>query len=1832
MNDSENTAAQSAATKAVEIKRLVYRRGQLKATLTRFNNFVNSQNLNISVLKVRKANLDTAWAEFEAIQTKLEELDTSQEPERILFEDEYFNAAALANDLIEQHDRDVHSNLNTSIPASLPSSVPNSSNSAKLQSISLPHFSGTYENWLPFFEIFQALVDKNSELTKIQKFYYLQSCLQGEAAQVLHSLEICESNYNEAIKLLRERYENKRVLIHSHVRNLFEMPSITKESYPNLRKLIDNVVRNLRALTSLQQPVDHWDTLLIYLIAQKLDNNTRKEWEIFNKQDSPTFEDFISFLKNKCQVLETIDNKNQSVYEKNTHERNPQNRGTSVPNRGVVAHVNANIPLNQGQEQPLQFYDVGNCSFCHETSHYTYKCPKLLALPFKSRFFELKRLGICTNCLKTGHSANECTSKTCKVCNRKHNSILHDYNYNSNRNPPNRNSDNNTNRNPQNNNTFAAVTLMNDGNTANLQIPASNNFLEVHRNCENETTDIRAQPGNRADKGSLRNAPSEVGEMQTAPYSTATASAASQGENDEQILLATAYVNILDSNGRTVKCRALLDSASQSNFCSEELCNKLNLPRNKINMPVIGINNASCRVSSKIKTTIRSLNDAFQAKIEFLVISQIITTKLPQVSFDPTLINMPANITLADPNFFNSEPIDILIGTEIFFRCLSSEKILFGDNAPILQNTKFSWVLVGPLDLHKVTTNHRTNNANTNCFLTLNQERDKMLHNNVQQFWQIENIENKQNKLSNEELECEKHFRENYKIDSDGRFIVKLPLKENYLALGDSYSIAVNCLLSLERRLAKNPDLQQQYADFLNEYKQLGHMSKINPELDQPGKVCVYLSHHAVVKESSSTTKVRVVFNASLKTDSGLSLNDVLKVGPKVQRDVFDVVLRMRTYPILIVADIEKMYRMILIDESQRSLQRILWRDNETKEIIHYQLNTVTYGTATASFLATRALHEIGLKIKDSNPEISQIIINNFYMDDLIFGHHDLDKAIDLKIKINKILSKFGFNLRKWISNDHRVLEISGDTPNEDFCIPGEGETKTLGTVWNPSMDTIGYNYNIKIDTFKITKRTVLAAIGQLFDILGLISPVIVKAKLILQKIWISKVNWDTDVPEDISIEWLDFVSKLPNLKSLQIPRCVLKGQSFKKPKRLYGFSDASQLAYGACIYLVSENGDEIESHLICAKSRLAPLTSSSMSLPRLELCGALLLARLLEKTIKALEFPVNDTVLFTDSTIVLDWLNAEPSQWKTFICNRVAEIQRLTSDITWSHINTEINPADIVSRGADPLELKNQALWWYGPSFLKTAPETWPDTKKIKISISDVRKENIEVSFAAVKSVLENEIFSRWSSYPKLIRIVAYIYRFFHNLKSNSKLTGILTFQELDEALLTLCRIIQSERFSEEIKALKNNKILSKNSKLISLDPFIDNKGILRVGGRLKNSDLKYDRKHPILLPAKHCFVDLIINYYHVIFLHAGPQFVLNQIRDKFWIVNGRNEVRKIVRKCLICFRVKPVDINQLMGSLPKPRVVPSRPFYYCGVDYAGPYLLKDGKTRNRVKIKAYVCIFICLSTRAVHAELVTDLSTEGFLNAFKRFVSRRGLCGHVFSDNATNFVGSNNELLKLCQVVRDSVNEKYPNYFSEHRITWHFIPPKSPHHGGTWESAVRSFKHHLKRVLGDNHLNFENFYTLLTQIEAILNSRPILPLTNDLSDLEALTPGHFLIGESLIAVPQSNDIDIPANRLRHFKHLQQLVQRFWSLWSKDYLNSLQQRSKWQTRQENVKEGILVLLKEDNEPPMRWPLGRIVSVHPGSDNLVRVVSVRTKNGIFKRAITKVVPLPIEYD
>lgn len=318
-------------------------------------------------------------------------------------------------------------------------------------------------------------------------------------------------------------------------------------------------------------------------------------------------------------------------------------------------------------------------------------------------------------------------------------------------------------------------------------------------------------------------------------------------------------------------------------------------------------------------------------------------------------------------------------------------------------------------------------------------------------------------------------------------------------------------------------------------------------------------------------------------------------------------------------------------------------------------------------------------------------------------------------------------------------------------------------------------------------------------------------------------------------------------------------------------------------------------------------------------------------------------------------------------------------------------------------------------------------------------------------------------------------------------------------------------------------------------------------------------------------------------------------------------------------------------MGELPAARVTPSRPFLVCGVDYAGPVQIKANRFRNSKSSKAYIAVFVCFSTRAIHLELVSGLSSQDFIAAFRRFISRRGKCTDIYSDCGTNFVGANRELKQLLSQVQAPSHRLLLNQeFAIEGINWHFSPPSAPHFGGLWEAGVKSVKHHLRRILGESRLTFEEFYTTLCQIEACLNSRPLTAMSSDPSDLSALTPGHFLIGSAMTSIPEPNLDHAPVNRLDHYQRLQQLVQHFWKRWSTEYLARLQQRPKWCHRQHSPQIGDLVLVRDDDLPPTKWRLGRIVKTHPGRDSLVRVVSLKTVNGLVKRPITKISLLPFK--
>ena len=384
----------------------------------------------------------------------------------------------------------------------------------------------------------------------------------------------------------------------------------------------------------------------------------------------------------------------------------------------------------------------------------------------------------------------------------------------------------------------------------------------------------------------------------------------------------------------------------------------------------------------------------------------------------------------------------------------------------------------------------------------------------------------------------------------------------------------------------------------------------------------------------------------------------------------------------------------------------------------------------------------------------------------------------------------------------------------------------------------------------------------------------------------------------------------------------------------------------------------------------------------------------------------------------------------------------------------------------------------------------------------------------------------------------------------------------------------------------MKAGQILPKRNPLCKLNPFISKEdNILRVGGRLSHSELGWERKHPPILPHRSFVSRLLVRQAHVACLHGGSTLTSASVMQRAWIL-GRNRIVKTeIRNCIACQRVKPQLAHQMMGDLPATRVTPAKAFTSTGLDYAGPIQVRTTKGRGHKSYKGYIALFVCFTTRAIHLELVSDLTTRTFLDAFRRFVGRRGICKNLYSDNATNFKCADKELQAMFSAASDFYKE-VATLLANDNTSWTFIPPNSPHYGGLWEAGVKSVKYHLKRAVGDTTFTFEELSTVLVEIEACLNSRPLGPLSSDVEDLHALTPAHFLTGGASGLLPDSAILDAPGKLLSRFHTMQAARNTFWKRWSAEYLQHLQERGKWRSPTESFAHGQLVLLRDDRYPP----------------------------------------------
>ena len=450
--------------------------------------------------------------------------------------------------------------------------------------------------------------------------------------------------------------------------------------------------------------------------------------------------------------------------------------------------------------------------------------------------------------------------------------------------------------------------------------------------------------------------------------------------------------------------------------------------------------------------------------------------------------------------------------------------------------------------------------------------------------------------------------------------------------------------------------------------------------------------------------------------------------------------------------------------------------------------------------------------------------------------------------------------------------------------------------------------------------------------------------------------------------------------------------------------------------------------------------------------------------------------------------------------------------------------------------------------------------------------------------------------------RRIAYVLRFIHNVRSSKqeRRTGPLSTVELQLSLTSILKIVQAEAFPEELENCSCGLVVKSRMKFIT--PFLDSDGILRVGGRLENAPIPYTHKHPALLPKNHHVVDVIARYYHNSNLHAGPSLLLSILREQFWPVSGLHLTKRTCRTCVTCHRHRATTATQLMGQLPPSRVNPSPTFNKTGVDYAGPFHMALRRGRKPPIINSYVAVFVCMATKATHLELVSDLSTAAFIAAFTRFISRRGLPADVYSDEGTNFVGAKRELDELLAFVNSPQHTTdMTDFLATKGVNFHTNPPAAPHHGGLWEAAVKSMKFHIKRVMGTRNLTVEEFSTLLCQVEAMLNSRPLTPLSDNPNDVSALTPGHFLIGRPLSALPYPDLSHLPISHLDRWQTVQLLTQQIWDSWTTNYLCLLQSRPKWYTPLPDLVPGTLVLLldKDSSLAPQQWKLGRVVETFP---------------------------------
>lgn len=811
----------------------------------------------------------------------------------------------------------------------------------KLPKLEVPVFEGTFDKWLEFKDLFQSMVIDQRGITNTVKLQYLKVSAKGEADDIVSEYKINDANFDLAWEALKDRFDNKRLIVLSHLKLLFDQPNITTESPTALRLLLRTTQKCLRSLKSLGGPTEHWDWLLIYMIVVRLDPKTRRYWEMkHTEKEMATWDQLVKAMEDRCNALEIEGSTTVAAV---------------VPDKVEKSSINKQIVKRKSPQSSSSILSStissNVCVICN-ANHDVTKCKNFVDETYDGRSELAVKNSLCFKCLKSNHNFQGCKAAKCFICGKKHHTLLHNPNL--------------INRKSETQSSSKASPIVQEVKQNHLLISESPSLTGLMRSCV-----------------------------------------------IKQVLLSTALMKVQTGYGHWEIVRAFLDGGSQSCVITQRCVKRLNLRQLSCQLPITGIGEVNAGICKKeVQLEIKSCVDAmFKMEINCVVMEKI-SSDLPNKRFDISKWSYIEGLTLADPQFNEPGNIDILIGAEYFFSLLLKEDKIDGPvGYPSAVNTVFDWILSGPVNSTEEVISPKIFNLTIPAQISL----DKVLT----QFWEIEEIPECSIK-SLEDEKCEKHFDETHCRDEEGRFVVRLPFNEKKLSLGESKSTALKRFHNLESQFAKD---QKVYRDYVAVMRELQSMNHMKPASQNDNQEQFFMPHHPVIKPFRLTTKMRVVMDAAAKSSNGVSLNDKLRIGPRLQQDLLRIIIRFRSFKVMVSADIEKMFRQILIHEDDQRYQKILWREKVEDPIQEYEMTTVTFGTSSAPFLAIKALQTLASENEAQFPKLKKVIVEDFYMDDLLTGGDHADEVIELVQDLQKVLKAGKFPLRKWISNDNDVLK-----------------------------------------------------------------------------------------------------------------------------------------------------------------------------------------------------------------------------------------------------------------------------------------------------------------------------------------------------------------------------------------------------------------------------------------------------------------------------------------------------------------------------------------------------------------------------------------------------------------------------------------------------------------------------------------------------------------------------------------------------------------------------------------------------------------------------------------